>query len=324
MGTLIIFGTIALIAILYVLVGFTIVQQSETRVVERLGKYHRTLQSGINFILPIIDKARPVYSRYERNSINGTVVVTKLSDKIDLREQVYDFPKQSVITKDNVTTTINALLYFQIVEPMKAVYEIDNLPNAIEKLTQTTLRNVIGELELDETLTSRDTINSKLRAVLDDATNKWGVKVNRVELQDITPPESVRRSMEQQMQAERERRAKVLEARGQKEAMILQSEGEKESQINQAEAERQTQILKAQGDADARILQATAEAEAIRKVSEAIAATKTDPATYMLVSRYIETLKEMAAGGDSKLVYLPYESSNLMSALGALTDLTKK
>ena len=324
MGALVIFGIIALIAILYVLVGFTIVQQSETRVVERLGKYHRTLQSGINFILPIIDRARPVYSRYERNSIDGTIVVTKLSDKIDLREQVYDFPKQSVITKDNVTTTINALLYFQIVEPVKAVYEIDNLPNAIEKLTQTTLRNVIGELELDETLTSRDTINSKLRAVLDDATNKWGVKVNRVELQDITPPESVRRSMEQQMQAERERRAKVLEARGQKEAMILQSEGEKESQINQAEAERQTQILKAQGDADALILQATAEAEAIRKVAEAIAATKTDPATYMLVSRYIETLKEMAAGGDSKLVYLPYESSNLMSALGALTDLTKK
>lgn len=324
MGALIIFGIIALIAILYVLVGFTIVQQSETRVVERLGKYHRTLQSGINFILPIIDRARPVYSRYERNGLDGTVVVTKLSDKIDLREQVYDFPKQSVITKDNVTTTINALLYFQIVEPVKAVYEIDNLPNAIEKLTQTTLRNVIGELELDETLTSRDTINSKLRAVLDDATNKWGVKVNRVELQDITPPESVRRSMEQQMQAERERRAKVLEARGQKEAMILQSEGEKESQINQAEAERQTQILKAQGDADARILQATAEAEAIRKVAEAIASTKTDPATYMLVSRYIETLKEMASGNDSKLVYLPYESSNLMSALGALTNLTKK
>ena len=324
MGALVIFGIIAAIAVLYVLVGFTIVQQSETRVVERLGKYHRTLQSGINFILPIIDKARPVYSRYERNSIDGTIVVTKLSDKIDLREQVYDFPKQSVITKDNVTTTINALLYFQIVEPVKAVYEIDNLPNAIEKLTQTTLRNVIGELELDETLTSRDTINSKLRAVLDDATNKWGVKVNRVELQDITPPESVRRSMEQQMQAERERRAKVLEARGQKEAMILKSEGEKESQINQAEAERQTQVLKARGDADARILQATAEAESIRKVAEAIAATKTDPATYMLVSRYIETLKEMAAGGDSKLVYLPYESSNLMSALGALTDLTKK
>ena len=324
MGALVIVGIIALIAIIYVLMGFTIVQQSETRVVERLGKYDRTLQSGINFILPIIDRARPIYSRYERASIDGTIVVTRLSDKIDLREQVYDFPKQSVITKDNVTTTINALLYFQIVEPVKAVYEIDNLPNAIEKLTQTTLRNVIGELELDETLTSRDTINSKLRAVLDDATNKWGVKVNRVELQDITPPESVRRSMEQQMQAERERRAKVLEARGQKESMILQSEGEKESQINQAEAERQTQILKAQGEADARILQATAEAEAIRKVAEAIATTKTDPATYMLVNRYIETLKEVASGQDSKVVYLPYESSNLMSALGALTDLVKK
>ena len=325
MGPLIIVGIIAGIAILYVLVGITIVQQSETLVVERLGKYHRTLQSGINFILPIIDRARPIYSRYEYNLGNGvTKVVTHLSNKIDLREQVYDFPKQSVITKDNVTTTINALLYFQIVDPMKAIYEIDNLPNAIEKLTQTTLRNVIGELELDETLTSRDTINSKLRAVLDDATNKWGVKVNRVELQDITPPESVRRSMEQQMQAERERRAKVLEARGRKESMILQSEGEKESQINQAEAERQTQILKAQGEADARVLQATAEAEAIRKVAEAIASTKTDPATYMLVSRYIDTLKEMASGQDSKLVYLPYESSNLMSALGAMTDLKKK
>lgn len=325
MGSLVIVGIVAAIAILYVLVGITIVQQSETLVVERLGKYHRTLQSGINFILPIIDRARPIYSRYEYNMGNGvTRVITRPSNKIDLREQVYDFPKQSVITKDNVTTTINALLYFQIVDPMKAIYEIDNLPNAIEKLTQTTLRNVIGELELDETLTSRDTINSKLRAVLDDATNKWGVKVNRVELQDITPPESVRRSMEQQMQAERERRAKVLEARGRKEAMILQSEGEKESQINQAEAERQTQILKAQGEADARVLQATAEAEAIRKVAEAIASTKTDPATYMLVSRYIETLKEMAAGQDSKLVYLPYESSNLMSALGAMTDLQKK
>ena len=324
MGALIIFGFIAAIAILYVLAGFTIIQQSETKVVERLGKYDRTLQSGINFIFPIIDRARSVYSRYERNSLDGVVVVTRLSDKIDLREQVYDFPKQSVITKDNVTTTINALLYFQIVDPVKAVYEIDNLPNAIEKLTQTTLRNVIGELELDETLTSRDTINSKLRAVLDDATNKWGVKVNRVELQDITPPESVRRSMEQQMQAERERRARVLEARGHKEAMILQSEGEKESQINQAEAEKQTQILKAQGEADAKILQATAEAEAIRKVAEAIAESKTDPATYMLLTKYVDTLKEIGSGEQAKTVFLPFEASNLVGALGSLTELLPK
>nr|MBR2110532.1 SPFH/Band 7/PHB domain protein [Alistipes sp.] len=322
---LLIFGIIALIAVIYVLRGFKIIPQSETRVVERLGRYDRTLPSGINFIFPIIDRAREVCQRDEIVYGDGSKsAVIRSTSRIDLREQVYDFPKQSVITKDNVTTTINALLYFQIVDPVKSVYEIDNLPNAIEKLTQTTLRNVIGELELDETLTSRDTINSKLRAVLDDATNKWGVKVNRVELQDITPPESVRRAMEQQMQAERERRAKVLEAHGQKEAMILQSEGEKESQINQAEAEKQTQILKAQGEADAKVLQATAEAEAIRKVAEAIAESKTDPATYMLMMKYVETLKEIGAGEQSKTVFLPFEASNLVGALGSLTELLPK
>ena len=320
-----IFLIIAIIAVIYVLKGFKIVPQSETRVVERLGRYDRTLQSGINYLFPIIDQAREVIQRDEIKYGDGTKsVVMRSTSRIDLREQVYDFDKQSVITKDNVTTTINALLYFQIVDPVKSVYEIDNLPNAIEKLTQTTLRNVIGELELDETLTSRDTINSKLRIVLDEATNKWGVKVNRVELQDITPPESVRRAMEQQMQAERERRAKVLEARGQKEAMILQSEGEKESQINQAEAEKQTQILKAQGEADAKILQATAEAEAIRKVAEAIAESKTDPATYMLLMKYVDTLKEIGSGEQSKTVFLPFEASNLVGALGSLTELLPK
>ena len=324
-STLLIFLIIALIAVIYVLKGFKIVPQSETRVVERLGRYDRTLQSGINFLFPIIDRAREVVQRDEIKYSDGSKsVIMRTTSRIDLREQVYDFDKQSVITKDNVTTTINALLYFQIVDPVKSVYEIDNLPNAIEKLTQTTLRNVIGELELDETLTSRDTINSKLRLVLDEATNKWGVKVNRVELQDITPPESVRRAMEQQMQAERERRAKVLEARGHKEAMILQSEGEKESQINQAEAERQTQILKAQGEADAKILQATAEAEAIRKVAEAIAESKTDPATYMLLMKYVETLKEIGSGEQSKTVFLPFEASNLVGALGSLTELLPK
>ena len=320
-----IFVIIAIIAVIYVLKGFKIVPQSETRVVERLGRYDRTLQSGINYLLPIIDRAREVVVRDEVKYADGSKsVVMRTTSRIDLREQVYDFDKQSVITKDNVTTTINALLYFQIVDPVKSVYEIDNLPNAIEKLTQTTLRNVIGELELDETLTSRDTINSKLRIVLDEATNKWGVKVNRVELQDITPPESVRRAMEQQMQAERERRAKVLEARGQKEAMILESEGVKESQINQAEAERQTQILKAQGEADAKVLQATAEAEAIRKVAEAIAESKTDPATYMLLMKYVETLKEIGSGEQSKTVFLPFEASNLVGALGSLTELLPK
>ena len=324
-SSFIIFLIIAIIAVLYVLKGFKIVPQSETRVVERLGRYDRTLQSGINYLFPIIDQAREVIQRDEIKYGDGTKsVVMRSTSRIDLREQVYDFDKQSVITKDNVTTTINALLYFQIVDPVKSVYEIDNLPNAIEKLTQTTLRNVIGELELDETLTSRDTINSKLRIVLDEATNKWGVKVNRVELQDITPPDSVRRAMEQQMQAERERRAKVLEAKGQKEAMILQSEGEKESQINQAEAEKQTQILKAQGEADAKVLQATAEAEAIRKVAEAIAESKTDPATYMLLTKYVDTLKEIGSGEQAKTVFLPFEASNLVGALGSLTELLPK
>ena len=321
----VIFLIIALIAVLYVLKGIKIIPQSETRIVERLGRYDRTLPSGINYLFPIIDQAREIIQRDEIKYGDGSkCVVMRTTSRIDLREQVYDFDKQSVITKDNVTTTINALLYFQIVDPVKSVYEIDNLPNAIEKLTQTTLRNVIGELELDETLTSRDTINSKLRIVLDEATNKWGVKVNRVELQDITPPESVRRAMEQQMQAERERRAKVLEAKGQKEAMILQSEGEKASQINQAEAEKQTQILKAQGEADAKVLQATAEAEAIRKVAEAIAESKTDPATYMLLMKYVDTLKEIGAGNQSKTVFLPFEASNLVGALGSLTELLPK
>ena len=202
---------LAILVVIYILRGIKIVSQSETMIVERLGKYNRTLNAGINVILPIIEKAKDTIARRQ----DGRLII---NSRIDMREQVYDFDKQSVITKDNVMTEINALLYFQIVDPMKAVYEIQNLPVAIEKLTQTTLRNVVGEMELDETLTSRDTINSKLRNVLDDATNKWGVKVNRVELQDITPPESIRRTMELQMQAERNRRAEILKAEGEKQA----------------------------------------------------------------------------------------------------------
>ncbi|MDE6445839.1 MAG: SPFH/Band 7/PHB domain protein [Alistipes sp.] len=328
MGILIILFLFAIVTCICVLIGFKIIPQSETKIIERLGKYHRTLPSGINIIWPILDKARVIRVRYPVEIYDGngynTHVVIKNSTKIDLREQMYDFPSQSVITKDNVTTTINALLYFQIVDPVKAVYEIDNLPNAIEKLTQTTLRNVIGELELDETLTSRDTINSKLRAVLDEATNKWGVKVNRVELQDITPPESVRNAMEQQMQAERERRAKVLEARGAKEAAILKSEGEKEAQINKAEAEKQAQILKAEGIAEAKIAQARAEAEAITRISAAIQGSQMTPANYMLADKYISTLKEMVSGKDNKTVYLPYDASSVLSSIGCIKDLFSK
>ena len=231
---------VVVLAIVIISAGVKVVPQSETRVIERLGRFHSVLSPGLNFIIPFIDRPKTIYMRRVESSVGGRPLVRlSATTVIDLREQVYDFPSQQVITRDNVTTEINALLYFQITDPKKAVYEIDNLPNAIEKLTQTSLRNVIGELELDETLTSRDTINSKLQNILDDATNKWGVKVNRVELQDITPPESVRVAMEKQMQAERNRRAEILNAEGEKQSLILRSEGEKASKINQAEATKQ-------------------------------------------------------------------------------------
>ncbi len=316
MGTTVLIILIALV-VLYVLSGIKIVSQSETMIIERLGKYNRTLTAGINVILPIVEKAKDTIARRQSGSLMRV-------SRIDMREQVYDFDKQSVITKDNVMTEINALLYFQIVDPMKAVYEIQNLPVAIEKLTQTTLRNVVGEMELDETLTSRDTINSKLRSVLDDATNKWGVKVNRVELQDITPPESIRRTMELQMQAERNRRAEILKAEGEKQAQILNSEGEKQAEINAAEADKQANILKAEGEARAKILQAEAEATAIRNITEAVANGGADPVNYLLAVKYIETLKEIASGQDNKTVYLPYEATNMLGSIGGIKDLFQK
>ena len=305
------------LVVIYILRGIKIVSQSETMIVERLGKYNRTLNAGINVILPIVEQAKETIVRRQ----NG---VMSRATRIDMREQVYDFDKQSVITKDNVMTEINALLYFQIVDPMKAVYEIQNLPVAIEKLTQTTLRNVVGEMELDETLTSRDTINSKLRNVLDDATNKWGVKVNRVELQDITPPESIRRTMELQMQAERNRRAEILKAEGEKQSQILNSEGEKQAEINAAEAVKQANILKAEGEARAKVLQAEAEAAAIQNIAQAISDRGADPVNYLLAVKYIETLKEVAGGQQNKIVYLPYEASNLLGSLGGIKELLAK
>lgn len=216
---------IVVLVLIFVKMAVVIIPQSETKIIERLGKYFATLKPGINIIIPFVDRAKEIVT-INRGRYSYT-------DTIDLREQVYDFDRQNVITKDNIQMQINALLYFQIVDPFKAVYEISNLPNAIEKLTQTTLRNIIGEMELDQTLTSRDTINSKLRGVLDDATNKWGIKVNRVELQDIIPPESVLNAMEKQMQAERNKRAAILTSEGEKQSQILKSEGEKAARINQ-------------------------------------------------------------------------------------------
>ena len=316
---------LVLLAIVVMMAGIKVVPQSETRVIERLGRFHSVLGPGLNFIVPFIDRPKTIYTRRIETTVgNKTVVRMTATTVIDLREQVYDFPSQQVITRDNVTTEINALIYFQITDPKKAVYEIDNLPNAIEKLTQTSLRNVIGELELDETLSSRDTINSRLQNILDDATNKWGVKVNRVELQDITPPESVRIAMEKQMQAERNRRAEILNAEGEKQSLILRSEGERTSRINQAEAVKQAEILRAEGEARAIILNAEAEAEAIRRVADAVAATRTDPATYMLAMKYIETMKDMTTGSDTKTVFMPYEASSVLSSLGSLKSLFKE
>ena len=325
MGTYIFLGLVVLIVIIVVSAGVKIVPQSETHVVERLGRFHSVLSPGLNIIWPFIDKPKVVYTRRVESTVNGqNIVRITSSTAIDLREQVYDFPSQQVITKDNVTTEINALLYFQIVDAKKAVYEIDNLPNALEKLTQTSLRNVIGELELDQTLTSRDTINSRLQVILDDVTNKWGVKVNRVELQDITPPRSVREAMEKQMQAERNRRAEILNAEGQKTSVILLSEGDKQSQINQATAVKEAEILRAEGEARAKVLTAQAEAEAIMRVAEAIKSSNTDPATYMLAMKYIDTLREMTTGKDNKTVYIPYEASSVLSSIGAIKDIFNK
>ena len=312
MNGIIALGAIVFLALIFVKMAVVIIPQSETRIIERLGKYYATLKPGINIIIPFIDRAKSIITIQRGRYV--------YSNSIDLREQVYDFDRQNVITKDNIQMQINALLYFQIVDPFKAVYEINNLPNAIEKLTQTTLRNIIGEMELDQTLTSRDTINSKLRGVLDDATNQWGIKVNRVELQDIIPPQSVLQAMEKQMQAERDKRATILTSEGTKQAQILQSEGEKTAKINRAEAEKQQAILLAEGEATARIRKAEAEAAAIEKITAAVGKS-TNPANYLLAKNYIQMLEQLAQGDKTKTVFLPYEASNLMGSLGGIKEL---
>ena len=306
---------LVVLAVVFVKMAVVIIPQSETKIVERLGKYYATLGPGINIIIPFMDRAKTIVTMYRGRYAYSTT--------IDLREQVYDFDKQNVITKDNIQMQINALLYFQIVDPFKAVYEINNLPNAIEKLTQTTLRNIIGEMELDQPLTSRDTINTKLRAVLDDATNKWGIKVNRVELQDIIPPASVLQAMEKQMQAERNKRATILTSEGQKQAEILKSEGEKTSTINRAEAAKQQEILRAEGEAQARIRKAEAEAIAIEKITEAVGKS-TNPANYLLAQKYIQMMEQLAQGNQAKTVFLPFEATNMLGSLGGIKELFKE
>ncbi len=309
------------LALVFVSKGVVIVQQAEVVIIERLGKFDRVLQSGFNFIIPIIEAPRAIDWKVTQKGFDGSSYsIIQKRTKIDLREAVYDFPRQNVITKDNVSISINALLYFQIVDPKSAVYEIQNLPEAIEKLTQTNLRNLVGQLDLDESLVSRDKINHELRAILDDATNKWGVKVNRVELQDIIPPTDIQSAMEKQMKAERDRRAAILEAEGLKKSAVLKAEGEKEAAINRAEGEKKANILRAEGVAQARILEADGEKEAIQRIINALA-DKGQPDKYLIAMKYLETMQAITSGKDNKVVYMPYEATGILSSVDGIKQM---
>lgn len=310
-------------AIVFVVKGVMIVEQQEVVIIQRLGKYLRTLNAGFNVIIPFLDAPRPIAKKVTKKTYDGnTYSYTMMSDRIDMRESVYDFPRQNVITKDNVSITINALLYFQIVDAHKAVYGIDNLPEAIEKLTQTNLRNLVGQMELQDTLTSREKINGELRSILDVATDKWGVKINRVELQDIIPPADIQAAMDKQMKAEREKRAMIYEAEGQRESAIRIAEGQKEAAIKKAEGEKQAAILTAEGVAQARIVEAEAEKTAIRRIIEAFE-DKGQPDKYLIAMKYLETLTSITDGKDNKIVYMPYEATGILSSVDGIKEMFK-
>ncbi len=320
--TFLIIVLVALIA--FVAKGIIIVQQQEAVVIQRFGQYLKILSAGIHWIVPIIDAPRPMLKIEKNKTLSGEVYsVVKYSPRIDLRETVYDFPRQNVITKDNVTISINALLYFQIIDAKRAIYSIENLPEAIEKLTQTNLRNLVGQLALDETLVSRDIINDKLREILDKATDKWGVKVNRVELQDIVPPASIQQAMEKEKKAEQDRRATILEAEGIKKSAILTAEGEKMAAINKAEGEKQAEILRAEGVAQARIIEADAEKEAIARIIGALA-DKGKPDQYLIAMKYLETMTAITNGANNKVVYMPYEATGILSSVDGIKQMFDK
>ena len=317
-------AVLCVFAVIIIAKGAKIVPQAKVIIVERLGKYHCTLQSGFNIIVPIIDKPRKMETRVMKQLYDGRkIMVTTEQTFIDLRETVHDFPKQNVITKDNVVIEIDAILYYQITDPFKAMYEISNLPDAIEKLAKTTLRNIIGNMDLDHTLSSRDDINSKMTEILDEATDKWGVKVNRVEIQDINPPQDIKNAMEKQMRAERDNRAAILTAEADKQSKILESEGEKQKNINYAAGMKESNILEAEGQAAAKIKVATAEAESIKLIADAIKDTKMDPAQYLIALKYIETLASITSGKDNKVVYMPYEASGILGSVGSIQEMFK-
>ena len=272
---------VVIFALVVVVRSIRIIPQATAGIVERLGRYHKTLNPGLNLLIPFIDRLRPL---------------------LDMREQVVSFPPQPVITEDNLVVSIDTVVYFQVTDARAATYEIANYLSAVEQLTTTTLRNVVGGLNLEEALTSRDEINGQLRVVLDEATGKWGLRVSRVELKAIDPPHSIQDSMEKQMRAERERRATILTA-----------EGSKQSQILEAEGRRQAEILKAEGDKQAQVLRAEGEAQAIQTVFESI--HKGNPDDKLLAYQYLQTLPKIADSASSKLWIVPSEFTDALKGL---------
>jgi len=287
-----------------------IVPQATVMLIERLGRFNRVAASGLNILTPFLDKPRAVYWTNTRPGITS----------IDLREQYLDLPPQPVITRDNVTIHVDSVVYWQITDPVKAVYEMNDLVGGIVQLTITGMRAVMGDMDLDHTLSQRDQINSKLRIILDEATDKWGVKVTRVDVKNINPPEDVRVTMEKQMTAERNRRALVLQAEGERQAAITRAEGEKQAAVTRSEGEKQSNILQAEGLAQARLRQAEAESQAIAQVAQAMQ-EHGNPAQYLITTRYIESLRDMTKSNNAKVIFMPVETSTMLSAVGTIKEM---
>jgi regulator of protease activity HflC (stomatin/prohibitin superfamily) len=307
------FMFIAFIAIVMLVIAvktIRIVPQATVMLVERLGRFDKIASSGLNVLIPFLDKPRAVYWTSTRPGVT----------QIDLREQFIDLPPQPVITRDNVTIHVDSVVYWQIMDPVKAVYEMNDLVGGIVQLTITGMRAVMGEMDLDHTLSQRDQINAKLRIILDEATDKWGVKVTRVDVKNINPPEDVRITMEKQMTAERNRRALVLQAEGDRQAAITRAEGEKQAAVTRAEGEKQSAILAAEGAAQSRLRNAEAEAEAIARVADAMQAHG-NPAQYLITTRYIESLRDMTRTNNSKVIFMPMETSAMLSSVGAIKEI---
>ena len=311
----------ALVALFVATNSIKIVGQAEVMVIERLGRFHRLARSGFNILIPFIERPKSIDVRFLEADVGGQKrIASRTTTRIDLREQVLNFPSQPVITKDNVTIDIDAVLYYRVADPQKATYSIQNLPYALETLTRTTLRNIVGDIELDQTLASRDMINKRMRDVIEEAAVSWGVDVTRVELQAIEPPRDIQQSMELQMRAERERRAAVTNAEAGKRAAILEAEGQREAQVRKAEGEKEAAVLRAQGLAEARLAMANAESEAIRQLSSAL--PPGEVGMYLLGLRYLEALPKLAEGKGTT-IFLPTEATGVMGAVGGLRELLK-